>query len=1098
MSSKKRNRPKKGMKASPSTIWHMDSPVMNSQTSTCLSKTLSEDEVNMEFEIMLDNMNLSDDKREPLTGLPMMKKREMLAMNNKTQGNSKQTHDSPSDYIQMLSNPELSLDRKLQSMESLRVALTSNNLVWVQEFGNNGLEQLLQVLNVCFEDKYGCHKLHLESIKCLKAIMNNKLGLQSLSNHREVLVSLARSMDPNYPSVALEAVKLLAAVCFVPPDGHEKILEAITIAAEVNGDERFGPIIVGLRICNNEPLKVSCLTLINALLSCPDDLDFRMHLRNEFMRGGLFDVLEAIENSGCEEFQLQLKVFIDHKEEDFDEFAHRFDNIRVEFDEVDDVYDMVKNSVLNTAAEPYFLSILQHLLYIRDDYYARPAYFKLVEECVSQIVLHKSGFDPDFRATKRFEIDVEPLVEQLLERSRVEDVNSTSSSNCGCGMAPGLEAAVTEKQELEVRLTQALQRISELESSKISGVNCPSTSLANSAAPPPPPPPPPLPACPVVLPSSKPKGLSSGGSVPPPPPPPPPLKDVSLSRGPPTSCTASGAPMPPPPPPTLPQIPAATDIFTKLGIKKKKKWMLAGGMKRTNWKSIPLSSLTKNAFWVNLDEERLVSDELVENLQTRFSTKTVVKRSETDSGSNSGKRLKQLKVLDAKAAQNLSVILGGVFKHISYADSRKLILQCDTSILTENLVQSLVQYLPNQEQLKRLSNYREDFNDLSEPEQFALSLSDIKRLGPRLTSMMFRLQFPEFIRDCRPDIVAATAACEEVRKSGKFARLLEIILLFGNIMNSGSRNEQAVGFDISYLPKLVNTKDYENKWTLMHFLIETIEFQYPELLNFHEEMLHVDKAARVSCESIERVMKQVELSLRKLENEILLVSGGQVDEEDLFVESMGAFVSEAKQQFSLLTAMSSKMESLYGGLAEYYVFDVKKYGLEDFFGDLKNFKDKFKQAHNAVVKDREIQVRLKTAEEAKERAQREKEERKEKAKANILVDFSVDDNKSGVMDSLLEALKTGTAFSREVRRKRSSRPAGAQRRARLSREYSRERLSTSSSLDAFASDVVVDLDAYQSDSSTDVAMSDNVYYDPNESVKRSLNSDALMRKLRAL
>ena len=535
MSSKKRNRPKKGMKSSSSTVWHMDSPVSKSQTSTGLSKTLSDDEVNMEFEKMLDNMNLSDDKREPLTGLPMIKKREMLAMNNKTQGKSKQTHDSPSDYIHMLSNPDLSLDRKLQSMESLRVALTSNNLVWVQEFGNNGLEQVLQVLNGCFEDKHGCHKLHLESIKCLKAIMNNKVGLQSLSNHREVLVSLARSMDPNYPSVALEAVKLLAAVCFVPPDGHEKILEAITIAAEVNGHERFGPIIVGLSICNNEPLKVSCLTLINALLSCPDDLDFRMHLRNEFMRGGLFDVLETIENDGCEEFQLQLKVFVDHKEEDFDEFAHRFDNIRVEFDEVDDVYDMVKNSVLNTAAAPYFLSILQHLLYIRDDYYARPAYFKLVEECVSQIVLHKSGFDPDFRSTKRFEIDVEPLVEQLLERSRVEDGNSTSSSNCGCGMAPGLEAAVTEKQELEVRLTQALQRISELESSKVNGDNCSSISLAKSAAPPPPPPPP-LPAG-LVLPPSKPKGVSSGGSVPPPPPPPPPL-----SLGSAISCKASGAP----------------------------------------------------------------------------------------------------------------------------------------------------------------------------------------------------------------------------------------------------------------------------------------------------------------------------------------------------------------------------------------------------------------------------------------------------------------------------------------------------------------------------------------------------------------------------
>ena len=34
----------------------------------------------------------------------------------------------------------------------------------------------------------------------------------------------------------------------------------------------------------------------------------------------------------------------------------------------------------------------------------RPAYYKLIEECISQIVLHKSGCDPDFRATKRFQV----------------------------------------------------------------------------------------------------------------------------------------------------------------------------------------------------------------------------------------------------------------------------------------------------------------------------------------------------------------------------------------------------------------------------------------------------------------------------------------------------------------------------------------------------------------------------------------------------------------------------------------------------------------------------------------------------------------------
>lgn len=39
----------------------------------------------------------------------------------------------------------------------------------------------------------------------------------------------------------------------------------------------------------------------------------------------------------------------------------------------------------------------------------RPEYFNLIEECVSQIVLHRSGADPDF-CTKRFEIDVDALI----------------------------------------------------------------------------------------------------------------------------------------------------------------------------------------------------------------------------------------------------------------------------------------------------------------------------------------------------------------------------------------------------------------------------------------------------------------------------------------------------------------------------------------------------------------------------------------------------------------------------------------------------------------------------------------------------------------
>ena len=104
------------------------------------------------------------------------------------------------------------------------------------------------------------------------------MSWNKVSNSFEYFID--RSIIPDKPQVALEAVKLMAAVCLVPPDGHDATLEAITEAAEIKDLERFQLIVQGLLICNNEPLRVACMTLINAIISSPEDLDFRLHLRN--------------------------------------------------------------------------------------------------------------------------------------------------------------------------------------------------------------------------------------------------------------------------------------------------------------------------------------------------------------------------------------------------------------------------------------------------------------------------------------------------------------------------------------------------------------------------------------------------------------------------------------------------------------------------------------------------------------------------------------------------------------------------------------------------------------------------------------------------
>lgn len=43
----------------------------------------------------------------------------------------------------------------------------------------------------------------------------------------------------------------------------------------------------------------------------------------------------------------------------------------------------------------------------------RPQYYKVIEECVSQVVLHRSGMDPDFGYSRRLDVDFTHLIGNL-------------------------------------------------------------------------------------------------------------------------------------------------------------------------------------------------------------------------------------------------------------------------------------------------------------------------------------------------------------------------------------------------------------------------------------------------------------------------------------------------------------------------------------------------------------------------------------------------------------------------------------------------------------------------------------------------------------
>uniref|UniRef100_A0A8C2YTK3 Protein diaphanous homolog 1 n=1 Tax=Chinchilla lanigera TaxID=34839 RepID=A0A8C2YTK3_CHILA len=1122
---------------------------------------ISDEQVLALFEQMLLDMNLNEEKQQPLREKDIIIKREMVSQylhTSKAGMSQKESSRSAMMYIQELRSGLRDMPL-LSCLESLRVSLNNNPVSWVQTFGAEGLASLLDILKRLHDEKeespgsYDSRNQH-EIIRCLKAFMNNKFGIKTMLEAEEGILLLVRAMDPAVPNMMIDAAKLLSALCILPQpeDMNERVLEAMTERAEMDEVERFQPLLDGLKSGTSIAVKVGCLQLINALITPAEELDFRVHIRSELMRLGLHQVLQDLREIENDDMKVQLSVFNEHSEEDSYDLRGRLDDIRMEMDDFSEVFQILLNTVKDSKAEPHFLSILQHLLLVRNDYEARPQYYKLIEECISQIVLHKNGADPDFKC-RHLQIDIEGLIDQMIDKTKVEKSEAKATE-----LEKKLDSELTarhelqvemkkmesdfeqklknlqgekdaldsekqqiaiEKQDLETEMSQLTGEVAklskELEDAKkeIASLSAAAVAIAPSVPssttvppapplpgasgtviPPPAPPlpgevsipsPPPLPGAGSSLPPpapplpgpvciSTPPNVPAGTGIPPPPPlpgstsipPPPPLPgSTSIPPPPPLPGTAGVPPPPPlpggagipPPPPPLPGgpgipppppfpggpsipppppgmgmpppppfgfgVPAAPVL--PFGLTPKKVYKPEVQLRRPNWSKFVAEDLSQDCFWTKVKEDRYENNELFAKLTHTFSaqTKTLLAKKDQEGGeekkSVQKKKVKELKVLDSKTAQNLSIFLGSF--RMPYQEIKNVILEVNEAVLTESMIQNLIKQMPEPEQLKVLSELKDEYDDLAESEQFGVVMGTVPRLRPRLNAILFKLQFSEQVENIKPEIVSVTAACEELRKSESFSSLLEITLLVGNYMNAGSRNAGAFGFSISFLCKLRDTKSTDQKMTLLHFLAELCENEYPDVLKFPDELAHVEKASRVSAENLQKNLDQMKKQISDVERDVQNFPAA-TDEKDKFVEKMTSFVKDAQEQYNKLRLMHSNMEMLYKELGEYFLFDPKKLSVEEFFMDLHNFRNMFLQAVKENQKRRETEEKMRRAKLAKEKAEKERLEKQQKREQ--LIDMNAEGDETGVMDSLLEALQSGAAFRRKRGPRQGNRKVG--------------------------------------------------------------------------
>ncbi|XP_077984696.1 inverted formin-2-like [Glandiceps talaboti] len=535
-------------------------------------------------------------------------------------------------------------------------------------------------------------------------------------------------------------------------------------------------------------------------------------------------------------------------------------------------------------------------------------------------------------------------------------------------------------------------------------------------APPPPPPlpgsgipaPPPLPGsgipAPPPLPGSgiPPPPPLPGFGIPPPPPPPPPL--------------GAGVPPPPPPPggiraPPPPGLPGMS-LYSLAGISN----TVTGTprpkvkLKTLNWTKIPPNKITvagKN-IWRSISIEGTTPDVVpeYEKLEELFSQKKPASLKGTTQSSSKAKEPSEINLLDGKRTLNVNIYLKQ-FKMPS-KEIVNLIDKGDSQAYGDERIRGLLKLLPEPGEIDMLMSFSGDVNKLGTAETFYLKLIKLKNYELRLDCMLLKEEFSSSVGILKPALESIIKGCNCFFESTSLEEFLKLVLITGNYMNAGGYAGNAVGFKLSSLMKLSDTRANKPRINLLHYLVEV--FGAKAHHNF-SEMLIDFKPVSVACKySLEVLMTDVtDLSKRldKLYNQVK-------NAEDDIQEQMMSFLNDALKDIEQLNESLQEIEELTIELADFFCEDVKSFKLEEFFQTINTFTQAIKQCQEENEL-RKVQEK-KAIEREKQQKLKEEQKKEEKAKKKAAAERTLSDDESNIIDLLLNDIATGFQDSKRRRR----------------------------------------------------------------------------------
>lgn len=302
-------------------------------------------------------------------------------------------------------------------------------------------------------------------------------------------------------------------------------------------------------------------------------------------------------------------------------------------------------------------------------------------------------------------------------------------------------------------------------------------------------------------------------------------------------------------------------------------------------------------------------------------------------------------VLDPKKAQNIAILMKAL--NVTVEEVCEGLSEGNADILGMDLLESLLKMAPTKEEERKLKEYKDDSpRKLGTAEKFLKAVLDVPYAFKRVDAMLYVSNYDSEVDYLRKSFQTLEAACEELRTSRMFLKLLEAVLKTGNRMNVGTNRGDAHAFKLDTLLKLVDVKGADGKTTLLHFVVqEIIRSEGARLSNVNQidkSSVHDDAKCRkiglqvVSGLSSElsNVKKVAAMDSDVLSNDVSKLSNGigniaevvrlleEIPSEDTgsrtFSESMNLFMKRVEEDIIRIQALESVALSLVKEITEYF------------------------------------------------------------------------------------------------------------------------------------------------------------------------------------